>query len=130
MNFHIIYKIIFHNIKYVTSVVKNVLDQIRKIVLFVLYILSPIDFNFQLHKVLAIVGQDSMKIIKIRFALLAIIPVRHVLIMILIIIVWTAKKIAYIPTSFKIRINRNNKEMCWDIVYQNVQVIMLQNLKV
>ena len=42
------------------------------------------------------------------------------------------KLIAYILTSFKIRINyrNNNQEMCWDIASQNVQVTMLQNQKV
>ena len=43
------------------------------------------------------------------------------------------KKIAFIPTSFKIKIKvkkKNHQEICWDLVYQNVQLITLQNLKV
>ena len=119
-----------NNIKLVILVAKHVLELIKKIARFVLLILLLIDFNFQLHTALVIVGQDSMKIIKIRFVLVVIIPAKHVLIVALIIIVWVVKLIAFIPTSLKIKISRDNQKMCWDIVYQNVQVIMLQNLEV
>ena len=78
MNFSIIYKIIFNNIKLVTSVARNVLDLIKKIVLYAPLTLPLIDFNFQLNMALVIADQDSMKIIKIRFALVVITLARHV----------------------------------------------------